>query len=641
MPHASTLRSYVGSVDCEPGFLLKVLDAAALFDEPHRQCNLVLDEMKIKKASIFDKNRLKTYGNVDYGDLLTLECSSKIATNALVFMIVSLTGKFKWPIAWFLTNSVNATSLTELIKTAISLCHERNIKIWSLTCDGPKVNIATLNKLGCKIYENSYESIKHFFLHPITQEKVYATPDACHMLKNARNSFESIVILKHNENYIKWDYIKKLYEVQETINFKFANKISSRHLKFRANIMKVKLAAQTLSSSVADALEYLCENKIPGFEEAEETIKFIRTVDLIFDFLNSRNLFEKGYKQPISIYNIEVKEKFIISQINYLFELTADKVPIYLHPKRTFLLGFATAIKSVLDVAKNIFVQMPFYKFVLTYHFSQDFLELFFGAIRMRFGSNNNPNVLEFKYAIRRLLVKNYIQAGSNGNCVNFNENIGSIYSLNRKNYRVLIDSSIPVNNNIPEEKILEDDVNILLKLNQQRNVGLINNILGYIGGFIVRKLVPKLHCSSCIDAVVKEYRENTETNSDFEKLITFKNRGGLVFPKESVCKIIKTTENLIILLTNNFENFNNIDFNSIILKNKIHFSSENVFPETENCSFHLIDVPHKIQLIETITRKYLNTRLFTQSLKKTNDLSKGKEGTRQFHNKLVLLSSL
>lgn len=58
LPHASTLRSYVGSVDCEPGFLLKVLDAAALFDEQDRQCNLVIDEMKLKKSSIFDKHRL-------------------------------------------------------------------------------------------------------------------------------------------------------------------------------------------------------------------------------------------------------------------------------------------------------------------------------------------------------------------------------------------------------------------------------------------------------------------------------------------------------------------------------------------------------------------------------------------------------
>lgn len=174
----------------------------------------------------------------------------------------------------------------------------------------------------------------------------------------------------------------------------------------------------------------------------------------------------------------------------------------------------------MLDVARNIFVEVPFYKFILTYNFSQDFLELFFGAIRMRFGCNNNPNVLEFKYAIRRLLVKNYIQAGDNGNCVNFNENIGSVYSLNRKNNRIIIDSSSSIsNNNILEEKLLEDDIKMLMKFNQERNVDLIENILGYIARFIVRKLVPKLHCNSCIDAIVKHYQTNSETNCEFEKI--------------------------------------------------------------------------------------------------------------------------
>lgn len=241
LPHPSSLRSYVASVDCEPGFLLNVLKSAALFEEVDRQCNLVIDEMKIKKATLWDRHKLKTYGFCDYGLNLKLESTSKIAKNALVFMLVSIKGKFKWPIAYFLTNSVNATSQTELIKTAIALCHENNIKIRSVTCDGPKVNISTLNRLGCSIYENSYEEIKNFFPHPVTNENVYATPDACHMLKNTRNSFEAIRCLEHNGKIIKWDYIVKLQNLQETINFKFANKLSSKHVKFRANIMKEKI----------------------------------------------------------------------------------------------------------------------------------------------------------------------------------------------------------------------------------------------------------------------------------------------------------------------------------------------------------------------------------------------------------------
>lgn len=373
-----------------------------------------------------------------------------------------------------------------------------------------------------------------------------------------------------------------------------------------------------MSCSVADALEYLCENNIEGFTGAEETVKFIRAIDIIFDFLNSRNLYEKGYKQPITRNNIDNKESFIMEKIKYLFELKADGVPIFLHSRRTFLLGFATAIKSVLNISRDLF-QTSYYKFILTYNFSQDFLELFFGSIRMRFGCNNNPNILEFKYAMRRLLTKNYIQAGQNGNCTNFNENIGSIYSLARKNKTVAVQNYDSELNKMElddetENKLVESGVKTLMEIGNTTNKDLIENILWYIAGFLVRKIVTKVHCDTCIDALVEKVQPTSSQDKDFMKLVTFKNRGGLVIPKNSVYKVVKKTEHLISILTDNFTNFSNINFRSVIIKNKIDFAQEKIFDETCNCSTHLLDVPHKIQLIEIVTEKYLNTRLYTQS---------------------------
>jgi len=39
-------------------------------------------------------------------------------------------------------------------------------------------------------------------------------------------------------------------------------------------------------------------------------------------------------------------------------------------------------------------------KFVLTYKMSQDHLELFFGCVSARGGSNNNPNCVQFKKSL-------------------------------------------------------------------------------------------------------------------------------------------------------------------------------------------------------------------------------------------------
>ncbi len=59
--------------------------------------------------------------------------------------------------------------------------------------------------------------------------------------------------------------------------------------------MKVKLAAQTLSSSVADALVF-CDEVMSNneFRDCVATVKFIRIIDRLFDVLNSRNPIANG-----------------------------------------------------------------------------------------------------------------------------------------------------------------------------------------------------------------------------------------------------------------------------------------------------------------------------------------------------------
>jgi len=57
--------------------------------------------------------------------------------------------------------------------------------------------------------------------------------------------------------------------------------------------MKVKLAAQTLSSGVTDAIEYLCQKGEPSFTNSQATVEFIRKINRLFDILNSRIPFLK------------------------------------------------------------------------------------------------------------------------------------------------------------------------------------------------------------------------------------------------------------------------------------------------------------------------------------------------------------
>ena len=99
------------------------------------------------------------------------------------------------------------------------------------------------------------------------------------------------------------------------------NKLSSRHIKYQRHKMNVSVAAQTLSSSVADALEFLMESGHPSFIDAAGTIRFIRVIDKLFDLHNSKNLHARGYKKPLKIIDIAIWMDTIEKSISYLSQL--------------------------------------------------------------------------------------------------------------------------------------------------------------------------------------------------------------------------------------------------------------------------------------------------------------------------------
>jgi len=162
--------------------------------------------------------------------------------------------------------------------------------------------------------------------------------------------------------------------------------------------MKVKLAAQTFSSGVADGIEYLCQKGKPSFKNSEAIVCLIRQIDCLFDILNSRIPFSKGYKSPIHAGNINTIKVVFNDTTDYLKTLKCDGVLLILGGRKMFIVGFIVTMSSTLQVAYKLLYrsQSPF-KFVLTYKMSQDHLELFFGYIRVRGGSNNNPNCIQFK----------------------------------------------------------------------------------------------------------------------------------------------------------------------------------------------------------------------------------------------------
>jgi len=181
---------------------------------------------------------------------------------------------------------------------------------------------------------------------------------------------------------------------------------------------------QTLSASTATALHFLNQQHISKFEYIIATAESCQVVDRI-DFLNSKSIFSKHYKSPITKNNIVDLENKIISLIKYLYTMKFNDQILHTTNKKTFIYDFVVAVKSLLGIARSIFVNDSINSsYILTYKFSQDHLELFFCQIKQRGGSNNNPNVVQLKIAIKQILIKNAFKLKNNGNCNMFYDDV-------------------------------------------------------------------------------------------------------------------------------------------------------------------------------------------------------------------------
>lgn len=75
---------------------------------------------------------------------------------------------------------------------------------------------------------------------------------------------------------VDFQYLELLLELQENQGLHLANKISKSHILFQKQKMKVKLATQLFSNSVADALEYWRSKlQIKKFGDCSGTVNFI------------------------------------------------------------------------------------------------------------------------------------------------------------------------------------------------------------------------------------------------------------------------------------------------------------------------------------------------------------------------------
>ena len=191
--------------------------------------------MAIRKHLSYDHHTRSITGYVDIG--IGSEENSEIATEALVFMLIGLRGKWKAPVAYYLTKSLSAESQAQLVQHVLQKLHEIGIQVHCLTMDGHGTNLGMCRLLGASM--DIDQGIRPFFTVPGTDQRTYILLDPCHMVKLARNLLEAYQVVQSDKGTISWQHITDLHSEQQQLGLHLANKLNSQHINFKSQKMKV------------------------------------------------------------------------------------------------------------------------------------------------------------------------------------------------------------------------------------------------------------------------------------------------------------------------------------------------------------------------------------------------------------------
>ncbi len=235
-------------------------------------------------------------------------------------------------------------------------------------------------------------------------------------------------------------------------------------------------------------------------------------------------------------------------------------------------------------------------QFLLTFKFSQDHLETLFSVIRNRGGFNNNPNVVQFKTAFKRLLMRNELRSSLNGNCLTDNTGINHAERINktRRNQQT--------NTNIVEYEEDEEDEIDVVNIDTDSPKALteyVTDVVGHIAGFVERHLKKVIKCCECLDCL-------STKDVFYGRLTVIKNQGGLTHPQQNIYKICKIAEQEIRCANIKDKNFF-IRLSAKILRS---VCNSHIFCNVKH-SNGSIDNDHKTLLIKSVIDYYIKIRCF------------------------------
>lgn len=607
LPHESTIRKWYANSSSNggPGIqqdcleTLSKLVSTAHDTEKEVYCSLCYDEVAIKQLVQWSDARKKFMGYQTYG----ADNESKIASQAIVFLITGINFIFSIPVAYHFIGNLNQNQKAELLKEIITAITNVGIVVVNLTFDGLSTNLQACVILGSSFVLSDF---RPFFPNPVNGSRVHVILDACHMLKLWRNTLANIKTIKDgNGNVIDWHFLEKL-EYYRTKNDFITHKLTKCHILWYTNKMNVRLAAQTLSDSVSKSLLYLRETNCPGFRDCGATAEFAKRANDIFDIFNTRKTEEKDSENGMRTFKNEILCETNSAQIfshlentaSYIKGLKIGTTEILKSRNKTGFIGFLINIDSLKGIYEDFIVSKRMND-IPTLRLSQDFLESLFGRIRALLGSNNHPTQEQFISAFRKMLVNSELAASRLSNCT---DQLSILHVSSRKKSQTGKTSEENIEAEVEGlHQINENDY--LLDMFQQSSIG-------YTAGSIENQILNYAYfdCADC-SAVLKE---NESSGLDF-----FKSKKHRV-PCKSTVDICIVANRFVKI----FENDMNFNYQSMINKILQSIDFDTIYPKSVE---H--EAGHMYYFVRFIIEEYARIKL--TYIAKTKTLSNQKKFLR------------
>ena len=267
------------------------------------------------------------------------------------------------------------------------------------------------------------------------------------------------------------------------------------------------------------------------------TVRFLLIVDELFDIVNSKSPVGRGTKAPISRRNEAETAARLQSIVMYLTSLTTATGQSIRSTRRWLsVIGIVVTVLSLLRLLPELLSKQ---RFVLTYKFSQDHLELLFCSIRRLGGWNNSPTALQFCKIWRQIIRRAGVKTGQNGNVRPLDPTC-----------LIAVGYQDPAATTIPSEQTEIADSDSLLPLMESITdtgmTALVKNAVCYIAGWAVRRAEEILTCGKCVAALTTTSppRDLTENYCLIEKKAHV--TGALRLPSRAVLETAMTTERAI-----------------------------------------------------------------------------------------------